>query len=352
LQDKQVSLEGESDNQGAATFRSRFFSAQFPSPGPPLPSPLQICDGNEQYLQEPTEELHVVRTEFTTSLSGELDQEAPFHFEAAAPYIAHSTLQDDYISPEEHMTYNWAMEGSVYQHNPGLTVAHFIDGRLGPGDFLDDSGNACLSFQVDEDVSRDSQSHREPAEKYDSRQDLSCPVQRWGHEYCDTFNDQNANCTMSRDATDLEHTMQWNDDSGIKDGPCESFFSGSQDYNREAYDDSSYHDRFTSVGVDGEAYHQGLPADTLADEEPLKGESCEAPFDYDGQFSEEQNVMLDFSEGRTLLMGMGDGILAEEPMREYSTGGVCPRPYRLQFGQSVNEIEVMVGKNLGNPWKR
>jgi hypothetical protein len=38
--------------------------------------------------------------------------------------------------------------------------------------------------------------------------------------------------------------------------------------------------------------------------------------------------------------------MAMEPSRKLGTGKPHPKPYCLQFGQTINEIEVMVGKNL------
>jgi hypothetical protein len=125
----------------------------------------------------------------------------------------------------------------------------------------------------------------------------------------------------------------------------------SQDHNQAAYDEGLYHDGSGFAGVDYEAYHQAWSANTLAEEEPPNEVPYEDCIGYDGQGSEEEDVMLEFNEGRTLSMSMGEGILAEKP-RKPGTGGLHPKPYRLHYGQSVDEIEIVVGKNLGNLWKR
>ena len=343
LQGMRAHSKGEPDTQETTAFTSRFYPSCIPSPDPLPPLPLQISDANEQPLRETVGEPSMMQTEFAAALS---DRGASDDFEpvAAGPYIAYSPQQNPHASIAGHMAHG-SMDSLVYQQNPELTVMHFIDEHLGP-EYSDVSMGHCLSFQANEDgyIGR-----RELMEKHDSRQECSDFVLQWDDRYCDPFHEKNLDDHVLQDATNL---TQRNEYSRIQDSSFERFLLRSQEHNQAAYDNNSYRGGFDTGPLDPDAYRQVLSDSTLADEDPPDEAPYEDSMGHSDQFSEEENVMLEFSEGRTLLMGMENGILAEEPRRKSTTGDLYPRPYCLQYGQSVNEIEVLVGKNLGNLWKR
>ena len=343
LQDTRAHSKGESDTQETPAFTSRFFPSGIQSPDPLPPLPLQTSDANEQPLQEIVGEPSMVQTEFAAALS---DRDASDDFEVlvARPYVTYNPQQNPHASIEEHMSHG-SMDGLVYQQNPGLTVTHFIDEHLVP-EYSDVSMDRCLSFQADEDGYIGC---RELMEKRNLRQECSDFVLQWDDEYCDPFHEEKLDGHVLRDATNL---TKRNDYSRIQDSSFECFLSRSQEHNQALHDDNSYRDGFDTGPFDPDSSRQVLSASTPADEEPPDEAPGEDSTGLSGQCSEEEDVMLEFSEGRTLLMGMGNGILAEEPRMKSTAGDLYPRPYRLQYGQSVNEIEVMVGKNLGNLWKR
>ena len=228
-----------------------------------------------------------------------------------------------------------AMDSSIYQQNPGLTVVHFTDEHLGPEGYSDFSMDRCLSFQADEDGYIGC---RELMEKHNTRQE--CSDVQWDDKYCDPFHEENLDGHVLRSAKDY---------SRIQDSAYERFLLRSQEHNQAAYEENSYHDGFDAGSLDPDADHQVLSPSTFANEEPP--DEAQYSTGHNGLCHEAGDIILEFSGGRTLLMGMGNGILAEEPRRKSTTGDLQPRPYRLQDGQSVSEIEVMVGKNLGNLWK-
>ena len=352
LQDTRALSKGEPDTQEPVAFRSRFFPACVSPPDPLPPSPLQTPDASEQPLQWIVGESPMVYTESAVALPGELDREASYDFEAvaAAPYVAHSPLQDNHASIEDHMMHGF-MDDSILQRNQGLTVAHFIDEQLGLEGHLDVPMDSRLSFQASENGHLGSRHRPELIEKYDPRHDDPDLTLPWDGEYCESFDVQNADGYVLRGATDWEDTTRQKDHSSIEDSSCETFLSRAQEHDQVAYEESSYRNRLATGCVDSDAYCQVLPASTPAHEESQNEVPYEDSTGFSGQSHEEDDIMLEFSEGRTLLMGMGDGILAEEPERKSSTSKLRPRPYRLQFGQSVDEIEVMVGRNLGNLWR-
>ena len=342
LQDIRAPSKGDPDSQETTAFTSRFFPRCVPSPDPLPRSPLQISEGNDQPLQEILGVPYRVHTEFAAELSA---RDASDDFEAAAAaaqYMAYSPQRNTPAPIEGHMAHG-VMDSSIYQQNPGLTVVHFIDEHLGPEGYSDVSLDRCLSFEVDKDgyIGR-----RELMEKHDSREECSDFVLQWDDEYCDPLHEENLDGHVLRSATDL---TKRNGYSRIQGNAYERFLLRSQEHNQAAYEENSYHDRFDTGSLDPDAYRQVLSPSTLADEEPP--DEAQYSTGHNSLCHEAEDIMLEFSEGRTLLMGMGNGILDEEPRRKSTTGDLHPRPYRLQYGQSVNEIEVMVGKNLGNLWK-
>lgn len=354
LQDTKPSLKGKHNCQDTTGFRSRFFPVHVPSPDLLLPSSPRTPDVNEQSPQEFREESSIVQAEFAASLSGDLHPVASYPLEMAAgdPHIANNQLSDDPVPLEGHTTDYRTMGDRIYPANSGLTMAHFIDEHLRTEADFDVPTDDCLDFCGDPLTPLDARRLQEPVETHDSWQDSSAPEMQWDSHYCNSFNDQNEDGSVWRDALDWEESARWDDNIGIEGGSYEGFLSYSQDHIQADCDESMNHGGSTFAGVDHEAnWSTNMHAE---EEEPPNEVQCEGSIGYEGQGSEEEDVMLEFSEGRTLLMGMGDGILAEKPSRKPGLDRLHPdpKPYRLQFGQSVNEIEVMVGKDLGNLWKR
>ena len=341
--------------QDTTASRSRFFPARVPSPDPPLPSPPQVPDANELSLQEFQEELSIVQAEFSANASGGLHPEAPYPLETAAndPHIAHYPLSDVIIPLEEHATNLRSMGDPILPANSGLTMAHFIDEHLGTEDDFDVPTIDCLDSCGDPLLSPNAQCLQELVGTYDLQEGGSAPGLHLGSQYRGTFNGQNVDGSVWHDAWDWEDATRWNDHTGIEGGSYDDPLSYSQDHRQAACDQSMDHGGSVLAGVDQEAYCQAWPTNMLAEEKglPNKGQ-YEGSIGCEGQSSEEEDAMLEFSEGRTLLMGMGDGILAEKPSKRPEFEKLHREPYRLQFGQSVKEIEVMVGKDFGNLWKR
>jgi len=343
--------------QDTTASRSRFFPARVPSQDLPLPSPPQVPDANEQSLQEFQEELSIVQAEFSASPSGDLHPEAsypeapnPLEMAADDPHIAHSPLSDGPIPLEEHTTNVRSMGDPILPANSGLTMAHFIDEHLGTEDDFDVPTMDCLDFCGDPLLSPNAQRLQEPVERQGGGSALGLQL---GRQYRGTFNGQDVDGSVWHDAWDWEDATRWNDNTGIEGGSYDDPLSYSQDHRQAACDQSMDHSGSVLAGVDQEAYCQAWPTNMLAQERGLPNEGqYEGSIGYEGQESEEEDAMLEFSEGRTLLMGMADGILAEKPSRRPELEKIHREPYRLQFGQSVKEIEVMVGKDLGNLWKR
>ncbi len=351
LQDTKDPCKGDPHCQDTTAFRSPSSPVRVPSPDPLLPSPPRIPDANEQTLQVSREEQSILQTEFPASLAGDPHQEAyPLETATGDPRIARDSLSNVRALLEEHMTNDSAMGDPLHPANSGLTVAHFIDEYLGTEDDFDIPIDDYLDFRVDPLTSLDAQS---PQETHDVRQVSSAPALQWDGQYCGQFNGQNVDGFAWCDTLDWEDATGWNDNTRIEGGPYAGPISHSQDYGKVACDDGLCHDGFTSAGVYHDVDCQMLSTNMLVDEQESPNEGqYEGPIGYEGQGSEEEDVMLEFSEGRTLLMGMGDGMLAEKPSKEPGFEKLHSQPYRLQFGQSVNDIEVMVGKNLGNLWKQ
>ena len=352
LQDARDRLKGESHCLDTIAFRSRLSPVRVPTPDPLLPSSPRILDANKQTLAVPREEQSIFRTETPASFSGDPHQEASYPLETAAgdPYIAHDPLSNVHMPLEGHMANDSAMGGPIYPTNSGLTVAHFIDEYLGREDDFDVPTDDCLDFRGDPLTSLETQHSQE---EHDLRQVSPAPALQWDSQYCSQFNGQNVDGPMWCDTLDWEDAMRWNDNTRIEGSPYEGSISYSRDHRQVACDESLHGDGFASAGVDHDVDRQVWSTNMLDEEEELPKEGqYEGSIGYDGQGFEKEDVMLEFSEGRTLLMGMGDGILAEKPSRKPGFEKLQPQPYRLQFGQSVDEIEVMVGKNLGNLWKR
>ena len=357
LPDTGASLKDESHCQGTTAFRSRFFPVlRIPSPDPPLPPTPQIPDANEQSLQEFLEVPSNIHADFSERLSGGTHRQvSPYALEKVAddPQVAHSPLPDGYMSLGEHTMNAGAIDDPIYPPNSGLTVAHFIDEHLGTEGYFDAPTDDRLDSYGDPVSSLDAQCPRELVEKHGFQQDRSAPGLQWDSQYCGPFSDPNVGGSVWRGAVDWEDTMRWNDDTGVEGGSYEFSSSHSQHHRQTAIDETLHHDGFTPAGVDHEMNCQDWSTTMITEEKELQQEGqYEGSTGYEGQAPEEEDVMLEFSEGRTLLMGMGDGILAEEPSRKLGTRKLHPKPYRVQFGQSVDEIEVMVGKNFGNLWKR
>lgn len=352
LQDTKDPFKGESHYQNTTAFRSQFSPVRVPSPDPLLPSSPRIPDANEQALQVSPEEQSILRTEFLATLSGDPHQEVSYPLETAVddPRIAHDSPPNVCMSFEEHMTNDSAMGGPIHPAHSGLTVVHFIDEYLGTEDDFDIPTDHCLDFHGDPLTSLDT---KRPQENHDLRQVRSAPALQWNSQYCDQFNGQNVDGFVWCDTLDWEGATRWNNNTRTEGSPYEGSIPCSQDHGKVACDNSLHHAGFTSAGVDHDVDCQVWSTNMLAAEQESPNEGqYEERVGYEGQGPEEDDVMLEFNEGRTLLMDMGDGILAEKPSKKPGSEKPHPRPYRLQFGQSVDEIEVMVGKNLGNLWKR
>ena len=352
LQDTKDPFKDESQCQDTAAFRSQFFPVRVPSPDPPLPSSPRIPNANEQTFQVSLEEQSIPRTEFPATLAGDPYQEAMYPLETAVsdPRIAHDSPSNVRMSLEEHITNDSAMGGPIHPANSGLTVAHFIDEYLGTEDDFDVPIDHCLDLRGGPLTSLDAQ---RPQEEQDLRQAGSASALQWDGQYFGQFNGQNVDGFEWCDTLDWEDATRWNENTGIEGRPYEDTISLYQDHGKAACDDNLHHGGFTSAGVDYDVDCQVWSTNMLGEEQESSTEGqYKEPIGYEGQAPEEDDVMLEFNEGRTLLMDMGDGILAEKPSRKPGFEKLHPQPYRLQFGQSVDEIEVMVGRNLGNLWKR
>jgi hypothetical protein len=351
LRNRRAPSKGESRSQDTTTFRSRFFPTHVPSPAIPTPSPRHIPKTNEQPLLESTAERPIIQAEFASSIPREPHQEALYSFKPATddpPYITYSPLFEELNSFEEHVVHGGAMDDPIHQ-GPGLTVAHFIEERLELDDYVDVPTDDLLGFYGNVDILLDTRNLEEPVENHDARQDSPGPVHQRDGEYCYPVDSRNVDGIVWEDATLWEDTTRWNDNIRIEGDSCGPFLSCSQNRSQAACQEQFSQNVSISAGVDQEVYHQARSVGMPAGEDPPTEEIYEDLIDHDRQDCEEEDVMLEFTEGRTLLMGMGNGILAEEPtvIRE-----LRPEPYRLQFGQSVDEIEVMVGKSIRNLWKR